>query len=1131
MTPRFDFRFALLGCLLCLLVPGTLLAQAPAAAAPAGEIHGLIKSGNMPIPGATVSATNTLTGKKAITWTAVDGTYSLQVPTAGRYVVRAQMAGFAVLTQEVVISPASNNVQADLEMVLLSRAPQAAPSDLQAQIAAAMRAGGGNAGGRSGGNGGGFQSLDLVQSEGADQVDNAADQSAPSGMPSLGTAPDAATESVAVSGNTENPMGGLTGDQFREQIQEFREQGGIGGGVGGGGFGGRGGGGFGGGGGIFFTGGRRGRFDINRPHGSVYYSVGDSALNAAPFSLTGQPSTKPGYVQNRFGGSLGGPLNIPHIYNGGTKTFYFINYSGTRNRNPYDQYSTVPTLAERNGDFSNTTIAGRDSSGNPIQIPVQLYNPSTGLLIPGASFANAGLSINPIAQGLLPFIPLPNLTPAPGVTQNFHYVTTLNGDSDDLNLRINHTFGAAPAPRRAGGGGGGRGFGGGGFRAPRNNLSIGLHYHAASSNLTNPFPSVGGNTNTRGWDVPVSYIRSFGRLTNIARVDFNLSRIHTQNLYAFSQDITGGLGINGVSQNPFDWGLPNLSFTHSGSLSDINPVFNRDQTLTLGDSMIWNHGKHSWRWGGDFRRIQLNNETDNNARGTFVFSGLNTAQVVNSVPAPNTGYDFADFLLGLPQQTSLQTSLNLSSTNSYHFRGNSWDAFVQDEWRLRGNLTLNLGVRYEYVSPFTEINNRIANLILSPGVLNPSLGSPALTPVLPGQGFPATLVRPDRNNFAPRIGIAWKPFNNTVVRAGYGINYNTGAYQTIAQRLAFQPPFASTETNIQAAPGDLTLANGFPAPTTGLITNSYAIDPNYRMGYVQIRNLDIQQQIRPTLLLNLDYTGTKGTRLDNVVAPNSGLQGIRIPNSQAFTWQTSQAYSSANAASVRLRKRLQAGVSLGGTYTFLESIDDASSIGGGGTVVAQNPLDLGAERGLSSFDQRHKFTADYLWELPFGHDRRWLAGAGPLRAILGDWSWSGDWTIASGMYFTPSVLGNFSDLNRGTNGTLRADVVPGVSATVANPSIAEWFNTAAFTVPATGQYGDARRNSIEGPGELEFDMALTKVILMKESRNLEIRAQATNVFNHARFTAIDTTVNSPTFGQVISAGPMRSITMTARFRF
>ena len=1083
-------------------------------------IHGIVKSGNMPIPGAGVTATDSATKMQIDTSTDVDGSYSLRISADGHYTVRVQMSAFAADTHEVILDASHQDAQANFELILLSRAREARNEQRQASPAS----------------GRGFQSLSVFQNTtGQEATNGSMSEVAPSGMPVPGIAPDLATESVAVSGNTSNSFNTMSADDMQQRFNDARQQGG---GFGGGGFGGPGGG-FGGGG---FGGGGFGRrgFDINRPHGSVYYGVGDSALNASPYSLTGQPTEKPGYVQNSFGGSVGGPLNVPHIYQGGNKSFYFVNYNGRRANNPFDQFSTVPTLLERQGNFSQTTYTSGPAAGQIVRI----FNPATNTAYPN----NTIPLVNSAAQGLLSYIPLPNL---PGGFQNFHFVTSANSDSDDLNVRLNHTFGAAPL----------RGRRGGGRNAPRNNLSIGFHYHGSSVNLTNPFSSVGGNSNVRSFDVPVSYTRSIGKLTNIVRVDFNRSRSRTQNLYAFNNDIAGALGIGGVSQNPFDWGLPNLSFTDFAGLQDITPSLTRNQTYTFSDNMIWNHGKHTWRWGGDFRRVQVNTETDSNPRGSFVFTGLNSSQLDSGGhPLTGTGYDFADFLLGLPQQTSEEFGQN------NHFRGNFWDLYAQDEWKMRGNLTLNLGVRYEYVSPLTEINDRIANLDLSPGVLvlNPAL-PPTVTPIQPGRAgpysgkLPASLVRPDRNNFAPRIGFAWKPFSKTVVRGGYGINYNTGAYQSIAQQLAFQPPFSTTATNIQTAPGDLTLQNGFP-PITG-ITNSYAVSPNYRLGYVQIRNLDIQQQLRPTLLLNIDYTGTKGTDLDVLEAPNRTATAIRIPGVQAFSYETSVADSEANAGSVRLRKRLSSGFSIGGIYTCSKSLDDASSFGagatsgsntaglgaggtggggggggggssgGGGSNVAQNAFDLTAERGLSSFNQTHKFTADYLWELPFGNDKRWLTGHAPLRAIFGDWQWSGDWTIASGLPFTPRLLGNIADVNRGTNGTLRPNVVPGQAVTQANPSISEWFNKAAFVAPPAGQFGNARRNSIIGPGTKVFDMAFTKVISLKESRVLEFRAQATNIFNIPNYSSIDTNLNSPTFGRVTAVGGMRQFTITSRFRF
>jgi len=1115
---------------LCLAVvvycPG-LAAQSPQSEG--GIIHGVVKSGNMPLPGATVTAANTLTGQKVTTSTDVDGSFSVQVPSDGRYVVRAQMAAFAPVTQEVRVNDANRILEANLELTLLSRVPKTEPANPTAPAHAAAT-----------GAGRGFQNLTLEQSaEGRELNGNGASDIVPQGMPVPGIAPDSATESVSVSGNSSSPFATMSSAEMQQRFNDARQQGGGfgGGGFGGpGGFGGGGGGGFGGGAALF---GRRG-FDINKPHGSIYYGIGDSALNAAPYSLTGQPAIKPAYEQNSFGGSIGGPLNIPKIYHGGDKTFFFVNYNGKRGENPFDQFSTVPTLLERGGNFSQTLY----TSGPNVGQPVQIFNPASG-----TQFANNTIpQINPVATGLLPYIPMPNL---PGNYQNFHFITSANSSSDDLNIRINHSFGAALRGRRQGGG----------RRGPQNNLTFGFHYHRSSAELTNPFPSVGGHTDVRSFDIPISYVRSFGKLTNVARFDFNRSRTRTQNLYAFVNNITGAVGINGVSTNPFDWGLPSLSFTNFGGLQDVNPALLRDQTFTYSDNMIWTHGKHSWRWGGDFRRIQVNTETDSNARGSFIFTGLNTSEIAGGQSVAGTGFDFADFLLGLPQQTSAQFG-----ENNYHFRGNSWDLYAQDEWKIRGNVTLNLGIRYEYVSPYTEINNRIVNLDLSPGVLSLSGGTPAVAVVLPGQTgpfngtYPATLVRPDRNNFAPRVGFAWKPFSKTVVRGGYGINYNTGAYQTIVQQLAFQPPFSFAETNVQSNPGQLTLQNGFPPVQSVGITNNYAVNPNYRLGYVQIRNLDIQQQIKPTLLLNIDYTGTKGTDLDILEAPNRTATGIRIAGVQAFNYQNSVADSEANAGSVRLRKRLSQGFSVGGTYTFSKSLDDASTVGSGATSgsgsaglgaggtaagggassgtssagatnVAQNAFDLSAERGLSSFNQTHRFTADYLWELPFGHDKRWLNGNSFPRAIFGDWQWSGDWTIASGLPFTPRLLGDFSDVQRGTNGTLRPDLVPGESISIPNPSIGQWFNTAAFVAPPAGQYGDARRNSIIGPPTKVFDMAFTKIFPLKESRVLEFRAQATNVFNIPQYASIDTQVNSPTFGRVTAVGAMRAIQLTSRFRF
>ena len=529
---------------------------------------------------------------------------------------------------------------------------------------------------------------------------------------------------------------------------------------------------------------------------------------------------------------------------------------------------------------------------------------------------------------------------------------------------------------------------------------------------------------------------------------------------------------------------------------------------------------------------------------------------------PGTGYDFADFLLGLPQQTSVQFGQN------NHFRGNFWDLYAQDEWKMRGNLTLNLGVRYEYVSPLTELNNRIANLDLSPGVSESGAGHAG------GDARSARTSRALQRQPARQPGAA----RSQQLRAAHrlcleAVFENRGARRIRHQLQHRRVSEHRAATGLSAAvlhhgdeysdrPGRPDAAKRISGANAG-ITNNYAVNPNYRLGYVQIRNLDIQQQIRPTLLLNIDYTGTKGTDLDILEAPEpnrdrrfafpafkpsptkprwrirrrmqdrcgcaSGCR--RDSRSAASTRFPNRSMMHLRSAQERPRASSTPGLGAGGTGAGAAAAGQSARPAEGASNVAQNAFDLSAERGLSSFNQTHKFTADYLWELPLDTTSAGSPDNTPLRAIFGDWQWSGDWTIASGLPFTPRLLGNIADVNRGTNGTLRPDLVPGQSVSLANPSIAEWFNTAAFVAPPTGQYGNARRNSIIGPGSKVFDMAFTKIIPLKESRVLEFRAQATNIFNIPNYSSIDTTVNSPTFGRVTAVGAMRQFTMTARFRF
>ena len=1069
--------------------PSTEAAPESAQAKAVFIVRGMVKARSTPLPGATVTASNTLTGKTTSAATNIDGSYSLTLPGRGRYVIKAELAAFAPSTKEVVITPAAPHATVDADLMLASRAQILAAQQQQQsagttqQIAAALA-------------NRGMQSLSLSgETTNAGESGDTAGAQNLGGLPLNGAGAEGPTESVAITGAMGQAQNfGMNPDEMEDRIQEFRERTQREAGAGGGSVGivGRGeGGGFGGP-GVFVLGGRAGKFNINQPHGSLFYTAGNSIFDAKPFSLTGDFTPKPSYDQNRFGAVIGSPLVIPHVIKS-DKTFVFGGWTGNRNTTPYDQFSTVPTLKERAGNFSGVTL--------PNGAPVQLLDPVTG-----QPFANNTLtSISPAAQELMKFIPLPNL---PGARQNFHFVSSLDQNQDQIFARVIHNFGEGSTAFMPFGGGGR-----GGGRRTRNNINFNLNYSDSHAQTSNPFPALLGASQVSGITTGIGWVVSKGKLTNHLRFNYNRSHTELDNQYQDKQNVAAEAGIGGVSQNPFDFGVPALSFNDFQSVRDAPAQLSTNQTFSFSESVIWRLKKHNLRFGGDFRRLYNDLRSDQNARGSFTFTGF------------ATGFDFADFLLGLPQLASVQ-----AGSTTYNFRANSWDLFVQDDWRLIGNLSLNLGLRYEYVSPFSEAHDQLVNLDINSGIT-------AVAPVFPGSsgpftgGFPSTVVEPDRNNFAPRIGIAWKPMKKTVVRAGYGINFNTTQYGAIVQNLAFQPPFAFTETNVSSAANLLTLANSFSAVSAPGVTNNFAVDKNYKLGYVQIWNLDIQRELTPSLLLNVAYNGSKGTDLDIQRAPNRLPDGtLRIPGVQPFILETSQGDSIFHSGSVRVRKRLRHGMSASGSYMFSKSIDDASSIGGGAVVVAQNDLDLAAERGLSSFDQRHRLTGNFLVELPFGTGKKWLNRGGALGDIFGDWQWSGDFTIASGLPFTPRILGDFGDVAQGLNGTLRADLT-GAPISVADPTVLDWFNIAAFIKPPPGQFGDARRNIITGPGQLSFDMAVSKILLVRDTRALELRLAANNVFNRPQFTAIDTVLNSPTFGQVISVGAMRRVTLTARYRF
>jgi hypothetical protein len=1076
-------------------------------------VTGLVSSGRSALPGVVVTIVDAAKQTVDTAASSIDGSYALKVPAAGDYTLRAEFSAFAPASRELRLDGDSCQSRVDIAMTLASRAAltpraQAAGDSVQTAAPASSAGTPPPRSGRGRGPGGGqqaprsFQNLSLrpdADARGSASDENAEAPDAPVLLPP-GFSPDTSTETVtaiAAANASDSAFGGNGPGNFG---QRFGNDGtprdaaagagrAFGPGGGAGGFSGRGG--FGGvgplGGGVFGRGGRS-----NQIRGSVYESTGSSSLDAAPYPLNGQTTTKPSYLQQRFGATVGGPLVIPKLVNS-PRTFFFLNYSGNHSSSPFDAYSTVPTAAERAGDLS--------------ALDRTIIDPATGAPFAGAQIPASRL--DPAAQSLLNLFPVPNQA---GARQNFHTVTTTSTDLDDVNVRFVRAFGAAPQPGRGGGrgglGGGGRGGAG---RAGGSNLNVQIHYRRSDNLDANAFPTLGGASSLSAWDVPVNYTFTKGGMLNAIRFQFNRQHTATQNLYAFNQNIAGAAGVAGVATDPFDWGAPNLSLSSFSGLHDVNPATRTDRTLAIGDSIVKTYGRPTLRFGGDYRDIRADSRTDANARGTFVFSGL------------YTGVDFADFLLGLPQQSTVQFG-----PGTEQFRSRSWDGFLQDDWRASDTLTVNAGVRYEYFSPVSEASNRLVTLDVAPDFT-------AAVPVAAGGTGPYSgtfgdaIVNPFRGGVAPRVGVAWRPKSGTVVRAGYGINYNAGVYQTIAQQLAAQPPFAVTNTVLASHSDPVPLETALLEVAPGVAVNSYAVDPNYRLGFVQIWNLDLQRDLTRTITVGVGYTGSKGADLDIVRAPNRGPEGLRIPDVAPFLFESSQGDSILHALTLRIRKRLTGGFAAGASYTLSRSIDDASSIGGNSAVVAQNDEDLAAERGLSSFDQRHRFNGDITVELPFGANRRWLQTGFPA-ALLGGWQLNATVQLASGTPFTARVLGDVADVARGTNGTLRADY-SGAPIDLADPTTTSFFNTAAFTIPAAGTFGDAGRNTIIGPGTEVVNLGVTRNIALTGTRVLSLQALASNLFNTVQFATIDTIVNSPTFGQVTSVRPMRRIQLLVRFRF
>jgi len=1121
---------------------------------------GSVRAADQFLPGAAVTAVQGET--KITTFTDESGRYALDL-APGVWDVQVQVFGFTPVHEQMTVGSAPANKDWTVEMPRTAGAPAPGPA------AQTRNRGGGRGGFARGGpppnrpaaaqpgqqpeQRQGFQNAAVTATQDGQQALSEAASAGAAGLADLNSSE--ADEAFLVNGSTSGGLAQSSDDEARRQRMMGRGggpqfggepggpdgggpmglnstlgvppgmtapggdalgigglgasaiNGGFGGGPGGGpggpGFGGggpgggRGGGGRGGGGRGGNQNGRRGPYNGqfasfgNRRRqqpaytGSVFITLQNSALNAAPFSLNGQAQPKPSSDNAKFGVNVGGPMMIPKILKWPRASFYFT-YQGTQSRNPYSSVSSVPMAAQRGGDFS--------------AIANIIYDPLTGAPFPGNVIPVS--RFNPAAVGLLQYFPQPSYS---GIVQNYRNVTSTPNNNNNVGVRLN-----APLTNK-------------------DRLTFNVQYQNRDSQAEQLF---GWRDSTTGYGLSAAtgWSHSFGRrFNNSANLTFSRNVGVTNPYFAYSSDIASELGIGGTSQLPINYGPPNLSFTNFGSLSDSAATSTHNQTYNFTDNITYVlKRKHNLTFGYLFRRMQQNSLSDQNARGSFSFSGLLTSQLDSSgQPVSGTGYDFADFLLGLPQSSSVRFG-----TNPIYMRSWSTAAYAQDDYRISRGLSFNFGLRYEYFAPYTELYNHLANLLISPDFTSVSVA-------LAGQsGLPTSLVRPEKANFSPRFGYAYRPFakRSLIFRGGYSIFYSGSPYGTIASSMAAQPPFATTATLSTSVTNPLTLENGFAASPSQTVTNTYAINPNYKLGYAQTWSFAIQNTLPHAVVVELEYIGTKGTDLGVVEAPNESLgtslataqQNLRISDATGFTYQTYGANSIFNAGQTRITRRFQRGMSATALYTYSKSIDDASSFTGTGGNVAQFINNWGLERGLSSFDQRHNLSTTYLLSSPVGVHGMMRNGGWKTAALAG-WMLSGTFSATSGTPMTAQIGGNLS--NTGGNGALSNPRAQATGLPIEAPN-SPYFNLLAFTTPPAGQFGNAGVDTIPGLFHTSLNASLNRAFRFGDTRRqLQLRLSATNALNHVVITNIGTTVNSNMYGLPTGASATRAVTLLLRFSF
>jgi Carboxypeptidase regulatory-like domain len=812
-------------------------------------------------------------------------------------------------------------------------------------------------------------------------------------------------------------------------------------------------------------------------HGDLYEFVRNSGLDARNFF----DATIPEFRRNQFGGSLGGPL-LPRQ---NAKTFFFVDYQGVRTRRGQTFISTVPTLAARGGDFS--------------QYSQEIYDPTTDTTLPNGQvqrtqFPNNMIPssvIDPVGQNLINLYPAPNL---PGTGNNFSYAPVFKIDENDEDFKINHTLSDKDSM-----------WG----RYTRNVVN---EFDPGSL----PAPAVGGGspsgtTSQPGNQVVLSETHVFSpTMVNQARVAWTRLNLTASNMDS-GKYLADSLGIPGanVQGNLITSGLPlfNISGFQSLGENGYTPAIIISNDYQYNDDLTFIRGRHTFKAGFQFIRLQYNAYQASSTRGAMSFS---TAYTSNPASPAGTGLGAADLLLGRPISGSIQY-LNGGVRG---FRQSDAAAYFADTFKVTKKLTLDLGVRYEnFIGwPWTEAYDRMYQFV------------PAQNTVLlvGTNGIPRSGVHGRNNDFAPRIGLAYSIRPSTVFRMAFGTFYSAPQWD-VTRNLASNPPEAiATEfSNSQFDfAGARPASQGFDRPAAGTILGStlHAIDPNSKTPTTYQWNAAIEQTLPASMLLTVAYVGTKGTFLEyypNVNQPVPGTTPIAqrrpYPLYQTILRSENVTNSSYNGLQVTVKRPFAHGLDFLFSYTYSHAIDISS----GDFGAPMDTYNIQLDRGNAGFDVPNRLVASGTYLLPFS--AKGLAGG-----VVNGWQMNGILSVYSGLPFSVGSSTNTLNIGSGT----RANRL--CNGALSNPTISDWFDLSCFGPPGPQQWGTGGSNILRGPHTRQLDFSLFKNFSFGDTRRLQFRAEAFNIFNTPLFNNPNSTAGSPSAGTITSAGAPLTYQRTSR---